>query len=94
MKNATPHKSITNCKNKTIVTKFVKYVSGLLVVNDLQNLNLKNLTSFKGQPQTSIIIYLNKYTSNIGLEFGIGLGSDLGFGLDVRIRTMVRVRYD
>jgi len=53
---------------------------------------LKNLTSFKGQPQTSPILYLNKYTSNI--EFGLGLGSELGIGLDVRIRPRVRVTYD
>jgi len=25
-KNETPHKSITNCKNKTIVTKLIKYM--------------------------------------------------------------------
>jgi len=36
IKNETPHKSPGNCKNKTIVTKLIKYDRGLPVVNNLK----------------------------------------------------------
>jgi len=75
-----------NCKNKTIIAKLIKYVSGLPEINNIFNKKEeKKPPPLRGsQPQTDLGLDLGQFGAGKGLRFAdLGKGLRFGLGLDI-----------